>query len=1139
MEQLFDIVKKLPGVQRLVKGIPGDLPCALLCPAKEPRQHILSALFEEGRSVFYVFATEYEARRASEAYIYPEKIFLPAPATELRPVETAGTETRSERVRALDAIYHTKAPVFLSVDALLFKMRPAEDFFGKYVTLKKGQLIKPEELRDSLAQAGYQPSPLVEAPGQFSGRGEIMEVFCGAAGNPFRITFFDREIETIREFDPDSQRSFGKELLEISVPPAAEFILGGEEKEALAAYLEQNSKKNIDYIKDGYLYDLSAESTFANIEAFAGVIPGPVSVLSYGENPLLLFSDGANILADYERRLESDRNMLKEILAEGGAFGCETDKCFHAEDFLLSSKDMTLDFAGFGRHKLYPFKSEIDLNIRNTVGFLGNMDLLADSLKARTAGGYKAYLCAGGKTKAVSEALFERDVVAPVGAELSGPGTAVLPLYLEEGFELSEEKILFLSEKDIFGVAAARRRGKSRNRKPVVLLADLRAGDMVVHEIHGKGRYLGLKTMEVGGVSSEYMEIEYKDNDRLFIPTTQIARLDKYVGPEEEQKLSKLGGREWENAKTRARASVKKLAENLAEIYRERSVRTGYQFAQDTVWQRQFEDNFEYEETPGQQESIEQIKKDMESAKIMDRLLLGDVGYGKTEVALRAAFKAVMDSKQVAVLVPTTLLARQHFNTFLDRFSGFPVRIEQLSRYTKRPQTVMENLRSGKTDIVIGTHKLLNKGVRYKDLGLLVIDEEHRFGVSHKERIKDMKRTVDVLTLTATPIPRTLEMAMTGIRDISTIDTPPDIRKEVQAFVVPFDWGTVRDAVLKEMNRGGQVYFVCRRISEMDYLADRLHKQVPEARLAMAHGRMNEQESESVMEAFIQKQYDLLLCTTIIESGIDIPSVNTIIVYEADKFGLAQLYQLKGRIGRSNLRGYAYFTHLAGENLGEGAQKRLDAIREFTQFGSGMKIAMRDLEIRGAGNILGPEQSGHMADIGYNLYLRMVQEEVGKTMGTPVPRKEEASVELAENAYIPESYISDESLKLDMYKKVAEADTVKKAKEVRAEFLDRFGEPPREVENLLGAAVIKGYASRAGLLSVVRIKHTVNLKFAEDVIVNPEAMIRLLSSVKNTAVLRHTTPPYIAYRLKSGGSYTEMLQFMDKIRHCISFADQV
>ncbi len=372
MEQLFDIVKKLPGVQRLVKGIPGDLPCALLCPAKEPRQHILSALFEEGRSVFYVFATEYEARRASEAYIYPEKIFLPAPATELRPVETAGTETRSERVRALDAIYHTKAPVFLSVDALLFKMRPAEDFFGKYVTLKKGQLIKPEELRDSLAQAGYQPSPLVEAPGQFSGRGEIMEVFCGAAGNPFRITFFDREIETIREFDPDSQRSFGKELLEISVPPAAEFILEGEEKEALAVYLEQNSKKNIDYIKDGYLYDLSAESTFANIEAFAGVIPGPVSVLSYGENPLLLFSDGANILADYERRLESDRNMLKEILAEGGAFGCETDKCFHAEDFLLSSKDMTLDFAGFGRHKLYPFKSEIDLNIRNTVGFLGN-----------------------------------------------------------------------------------------------------------------------------------------------------------------------------------------------------------------------------------------------------------------------------------------------------------------------------------------------------------------------------------------------------------------------------------------------------------------------------------------------------------------------------------------------------------------------------------------------------------------------------------------------------------------------------------------------------------------------------------------------------------------------------------------------
>jgi len=491
------------------------------------------------------------------------------------------------------------------------------------------------------------------------------------------------------------------------------------------------------------------------------------------------------------------------------------------------------------------------------------------------------------------------------------------------------------------------------------------------------------------------------------------------------------------------------------------------------------------------------------------------------------------------VLVPTTLLARQHFRTFVERFTGFPIRIEMFSRYTKNPSAVLEHLKTGKTDIVIGTHKLLGKSVAFKDLGLLVIDEEHRFGVSHKERIKDIRRHVDVLTLTATPIPRTLEMALTGIREMSTIDTPPDIRKEVQAFVSVFDWGLVRDVILKEMSRGGQVYFVCRRIHEMDMLAAGLRKAVGEARVISAHGRMSEAESEAAITAFLEREYDVLLCTTIIESGIDIPSVNTIIVYEADKFGLAQLYQLKGRIGRSNLRGYAYFTYLSEELLSEAATKRLEAIREFTQFGSGMKIAMRDLEIRGAGNLLGAEQSGHMANVGYSLYLKMLREEVNKTIGRPTHKALESSVELNEDAFIPDSYIPDEALKLDMYRKVADAVTIKKARAVREEFLDRFGPIPKEAENLLGASVIRGYASRAGLASVIRLRDTVNLRFAEEVEIDLTLLGELVKTEKDRAQLRYATPPFIAYRLKKGGSYTEMLQFMGKIRHCISILNQV
>ena len=1141
MEHFLELVAQLPELQELFTSVQGERSCSLVRVAQELRQHILHLLYEKtGRDILYVLPSEYHARRAYDNYIYPEHILLPNAQAEMRPVEAQSSEARHGRVQALDRLRSKGGVVFLSPAALLFKMRPPTTFYGQYLTIKEGDITSPQALLRSLTAAGYEYAPLIEGVGQVSGRGEMTEVYAPGFAHPLRITFFDDEIESIRTFDVDSQRSFGAGLQTVEIPPAHEFSMEQDESEQLQNYLCGITTTKLESLRESYLFSLRETGSFSNIEAYMDVLQDKCSILDYAKKPILIFDGCSAIMGEQTTREQSMQAMFAEILADDAAFGCEVLHLWQAQEFLEKYTGCMLDLEGLQPHTLFAKAHKLDFHTRSTVGFAGNADLLAEAIRMRIQGGYRVYLCAGGRQTSISGALQERDILVPLGAKLKAPGVSMLPLSISEGFEAESVKAVFFSEEDILGKRTRKSSSAKRRTKEIGLLADLHAGDIVVHEIHGKGKYMGLKTMEVAGVSADYMEIEYRDGDRLFIPTAQIGRIDKYIGPDEEEtRLSKLGGREWENTKTKARASVKQLAENLVDIYRERSQAAGYQFSEDTVWQRQFEDNFGYIETPGQLECIEQVKQDMESTKIMDRLVMGDVGYGKTEVAMRACFKAVMDSEQVALLVPTTLLARQHYKNFVERFSGFPIRIEQLSRYTKKPKTVLENLISGKTDIVIGTHKLLGKNVKFKNLGLLVIDEEQRFGVSHKERIKDMKREIDVLTLTATPIPRTLEMALTGIRDMSTIDTPPEIRKEVQAYVAPFDWGLVRDAILKELNRGGQVFFVCRRISEMESLAAGIQKAVPEARIISAHGRMTEAESEAVMNAFVEREYDVLLCTTIIESGIDIPTVNTIIVYEADKFGLAQLYQLRGRIGRSNLRGYAYFTHLSGDNINPIAAKRLEAIREFTQLGSGMKIAMRDLQIRGAGNILGAEQSGHMSNVGYNLYIKMVREEVLQTMGKPVVPEIETTVEMGEDAFIPDAYIEDEGLKLDMYRKVAEADTLKKAKAVQEEFIDRFGPIPRPAANLLGASVIRGYGTRAGLLSIVRVRDTVQMKFAEHIRPDVNMLLAAIKSERGRAELRKAEHPYIVYGLKKGGSYTEMLQFMDKIRHCITKGNQV
>ena len=1111
-------------------------PCSLFSVSQGVLPHFLHRLSREtGRPVLFVTATDYQARELAEAHIYSSKIYLPDPEPELRLVEERGRELSSKRVEALSQMRREKTPVvYLSLDALLYKMCPPDRFFANWLTLGPDSVIEPSELLEKLKMLGYERTELVEAPGQMSGRGEILEMFPPDSPHPYRITFFDDTIEAIRAFDTDTQRSFGGQVEKLVVCPAREMRLTPEETRQLADYLRHPAAKELEAAGERLAFELEEVGAFANLEAMSGLFAGWGTVKEYLRHPWIVWQDFPRLESLYDRREKERETLFAGILEEGSAFGCELDAREKLDAFFEAAAPLSLNLAGLVGDKRFP--RELDLGTRVAAGFGGKMDHLASALQTRIKGGWQAYLFAGAGARQLSRTLEEEGVLAPLleAKPLGGPGAATIHARLKEGFEIVEAKALFLSEKEIFGAVQRTKKKKAKKKQPGLEAADLKEGDIVVHEIHGKGRFLGIRNMEVGGVKGDYLELEYRDGDRLYIQTSQIQRVQKYIGPgDEDARLSKLGGKEWENAKARAKNSIKQLTEDLLAIYADRANRQGYAFSRDTVWQRQFEENFPYQETEGQLESTRQIKRDMESHKVMDRLLLGDTGYGKTEVAMRACFKAVMDSRQVAVLAPTTLLVRQHLATFRERFAGFPVKIAMLSRYTKDSKAVLEGLKEGSIDIVIGTHRLLSKNVQFKNLGLLVIDEEQRFGVSHKERIKDMKRDVDVLTLTATPIPRTLEMAMTGIRDMSTIDTPPGERKEVRAFVAEFSWGLVREAILKEMNRGGQTYFVCRRIGQMDALLSELKKAVPEARIVRAHGQMSEKEFDEAITAFYERQYDVLLSTTIIESGVDIPSVNTIIVYEADKFGLSQLYQLKGRVGRSSLAAYAYFTHLPGAHLSETAEKRLLAIREFTRLGSGFKIALRDLEIRGAGNILGAEQSGHMSQIGYNLYCKLVKEAVDEaTTGKPPQPETDTTVELGASAFIPAAYIPDQSQKLDAYQRIAGVKNLEEAKELRQELLERYGKLPREVENLLIASVIREAAERASIAAVLRNKDGILLKFSENAALNPKKLMAMLALYKDVAVFRASTPPAILFRPKKGHAYTEMLQLLGQISRC-------
>ncbi|MGI5848649.1 MAG: transcription-repair coupling factor [Christensenellales bacterium] len=1116
----------------------GKVPCSVFGVPDSLKPYLPAAISETfARPVIVVCASEEKAESFAEAA--PGAVYIPKRPLQLRSSVARSREMMFKRIDSISRLVSGKTRLaFLCVEALAARLAPKEDFLGAHITIEKGGVYDPEKIIQQLVLMGYERVGAVETAGQAARRGEILDVFCPGEMSPYRIDFFDNIVESIHEFDPGSQRRSKRARNKIVVKPAVELVLSESVAKKSAEYFKKihTDSQTLSFKFKEYARGIGKRRFFEDMENYAYVFCSS-TLFDYLPTALVIFDDYKRVKEDAKECNEAYNQRLKILINNNEAI-TDQQVLYHSfpEIIARSKKHDVFDFCVIDKSSDLNPKSEIRVHAKNALSYNKKLDILSQDIKTRVKNGWRVYLVCGNLQRAdkLSYDLTEKGLSVPCiksGRDLYQGEVATYPDKLIFGFELSTLKTYFLGEHEIFGFVKKRNRSSSRKRLDV--FADLKTGDMIVHDVHGKGRFLGLVKKEVQGISRDYIKLEYRDGDKLFIPTDQIDRVQKYMGGEGER-LSKLGGKEWGQTKARVKKSLKALAEDLVSIYSERLNKKGYKYGEDTIWQKQFEDNFPYEETEGQIKSNEEIKKDMQQDKVMDRLLLGDVGYGKTEVAMRACFKAVMEGRQCAVLVPTTLLARQHYHTFSERFGEFAVQIETISRYVSASdqKRILQGIKAGTVDVVIGTHRLLSRDVVFKDLGLLVIDEEHRFGVSHKERIKDLKRSVDVLTLSATPIPRTLQMSLTGIRDMSLIDTPPEDRKAPESYVMEYSGQLVREAVLSEMERDGQVYFVCRQIALMDKLMGDLIRYVPEARVAKAHGRMGEAAIEKVMVDFMAGGYDVLLCTTIIESGIDIPSVNTVIVYEADKFGLAQLYQLKGRVGRATQSSYAYLTYLPGTHMTTEAEKRLQTIAEFTELGAGFKVAMRDLEIRGAGNLLGPEQSGQMAAVGYDMYCRLMREAVAEIRGQKTEPISDASVEIKINAYVPSTYIKDEILRIEAYKKIAAVDGMQSAKQIKEEIADRYGAVPKPVENLILISLIKSFALRAGIVSVTRNGRVFTLKYGEESRLNVNKLLKVLEQYKNMAQLKSAIPPYIVFKAQTN-AIDALLKFLKEARRCI------
>ena len=1011
-------------------------------------------------------ADEKEAKELFEDYRFYDKNTCYYPARDLLffQADIHGNLLIRQRMKVIQTLLEGKgATVVTSIDGCMDFLAPLESIRKQLLHFRNDSSLDVDKLKDRLVAMGYERVGQVEMPGQFSVRGGIIDIYCLTEENPWRIELWGDEIDSIRSFDSQSQRSL-ENLDEITIYPAA----------------EQMPEK------------------------------GGVTFLEYfPEDKTMVFLDEPNRLTENAEGVEKEfRESVKNREAKGNSNLSEKWMCsWDAVCRDLNIRNCVSLSSLEPKKGHWKVTEHFYLSVKSMSSYQSSFELLVKDLKNYKKQGYQTVVLSGSRTRAerLAKDLQEEGLSAFYSVDsdrILSPGEIMVAYgHARKGFEYPLVKFAVITETDIFGKEQKKRKKKKEyNGKRIQDFSELSIGDYVVHEKHGLGIYKGIEKVEVDKIVKDYIKIEYRNGSNLYILATQLDALQKYAGAEAARppKLNRLGGQEWKKTKTRVRGAVRNIAKELVELYAVRQEKEGYVCGPDTVWQREFEEMFPYEETEDQLSAIEDTKRDMESTKIMDRLVCGDVGYGKTEVALRAAFKAVQESRQVVYLVPTTILAQQVYNTFVQRMKEFPVRVDLLCRFRTpaQQQKTIDDLKKGQVDIVVGTHRVLSKDVVYKNLGLLIIDEEQRFGVVHKEKIKQLKKDIDVLTLTATPIPRTLHMSLIGIRDMSVLEEPPMDRVPIQTYVMEYDEETVREAINRELRRGGQVYYVYNRVNDIADVALRLSRLLPEARIDFAHGQMSERELESVMYAFINGEIDVLVSTTIIETGLDISNVNTMIIHDSDRYGLSQLYQLRGRIGRSNRTAYAFLMYRRNVMLKETAEKRLAAIREYTDLGSGFKIAMRDLELRGAGNLLGAEQHGHMNAVGYDLYCKMLSEAVKEAKGIHTMEDFETTIDLNMDAFIPDSYISNEYQKLDIYKRIAGIENQQDYDDMLEELLDRFGEPPKAVMNLLTIAKIKALAHRVYVTEIKQLGRDLKITLYEKAQLNPAGMPALLQKYR-------------------------------------------
>ncbi len=1061
-------------------------------------------------------------------------LVLPEEDSRLIAFEAKSNDDLMERMRVYKAVTSGEpCTVIAPVSSAIRRLPPREIFTEHIVRIRCGEDIDPQALREELLAMGYERAAAIETRGEFSVRGGIIDVFAPDSEYPCRIELFDTEVDSIRTFDHETQRSIDS-LQETTIYPCAHisrddalFERAGEKiRKAYDRQIRSLERKAAEELRsqsgsgqatgasavrteqthrlrerrDQLLEYVDQKINLQYLERFPLYFYDHTEHLwDYMEDPQVIIDDPARILETIDAAAKELSEDMDVILTEGRGIGADFAAVSAAEDYFeLYDREGYIFTPFLSTIKNAPFLKELrTVNCRQTPVYNGRFDVLKTDLEGYLARGYRVTIVCSSSERLQQmneflehEGLFDRKT-APIINGVTGkaehaPGSIALVLgRITSGMEFTDEKTCWLWEGDIFGASRRSRRSRRTKAKGETIksFADVQAGDYVVHESHGIGRFVGVEQLTVQGVKQDYLKVKYAGTDLLYIPVDQLGVLQKYIGGEGvSPKLNKLTGGEWKLTKARARAAVEDMAQDLIQMMAARMHEKGYAFSEDTVWQKEFEDSFPYEETDDQLRCIDEIKADMERDIPMDRLLCGDVGFGKTEVAARALFKCVADGKQAAVLVPTTLLANQHYYTLKDRFEKFPFKVEMLSRFRTPAQQrkILEDLAAGRLDLVIGTHRILSADVRFRDLGLLVVDEEQRFGVRHKEKIKMLRQNVDVLTLSATPIPRTLHMSLSGIRDMSTIEEPPEDRYPVQTYVMEQDDFVIREAIEKELGRGGQVYVLYNRVESIGRIASHIGQLVPQASVGIGHGKMNERELEDIIMDFSEGQFDVLVSTTIIESGMDIPNVNTMIILDADRFGLAQLYQLRGRVGRSGRMAYAYLMYRRDKNLSEVAEKRLRAIRDFTEFGSGFRIAMKDLELRGAGNLLGTEQSGHMLNVGYELYCKLLEEAVDRLQGREgPPQAEETVFSVPIPALIPQYYIEDEILRLQMYKKIALIAGDEDESDVIDEMLDRFGDIPKDTMNLIRISKIRSMAARLGVREITQNGYKLMLRLWE------------------------------------------------------------